>query len=124
MKAKPFHTFHIPCDVYRNGINVLLTKDIIKAVKYVETKLVATNIKPKDFRGAGKVFYRKEFSPVLWLSRFPRTPFEIGTATHELFHALCKIMWDASTKLNGESEEPYAYLMGYLTEEFFKHKPK
>ena len=46
----------------------------------------------------------------------------IGTIAHECFHATAYIMDVIGCELKEESEEPYAYLLGYLVDEFVKFK--
>lgn len=38
-----------------------------------------------------------------------------STVAHESFHATAKVMYDIGSNLSDESEEPYAYLVGYIT---------
>jgi len=40
----------------------------------------------------------------------------LNTVTHELFHATHAIMTRVGIKLSDDSEEAYAYLIGYLTQ--------
>jgi len=37
---------------------------------------------------------------------------------HEAFHAACSIMRHVDISLTEETEEAYAYLIGYITEQF------
>jgi len=39
-----------------------------------------------------------------------------STIAHEAFHATYKVMSDIGSGLDGESEEPFAYLLGYITD--------
>lgn len=38
-----------------------------------------------------------------------------STVAHEAFHATYRIMYTIGSELAGESEEPYAYLVGHIT---------
>lgn len=47
----------------------------------------------------------------------PKEP-EFNTAIHEIFHATCHILYQCEISENQETEEVYAYLLEYLTNEF------
>lgn len=47
---------------------------------------------------------------------------EVNTITHEILHLVVDILSNSGTKFNSKTEETYAYLVGYLNEEFFKFK--
>ena len=47
-----------------------------------------------------------------------------GTIAHEIFHATCYITKHIGLPLTAESEEAYAYLLGYITVEFYKQLKK
>ena len=52
------------------------------------------------------------------LRSVPKTPFEFGVLAHEIFHAVTFIMHKIGMKLKiMQSDEAYAYLIGYLTKE-------
>jgi hypothetical protein len=44
------------------------------------------------------------------------------TISHEIFHAVVMLMNRVDINLTDDSEEAFAYLIGYLTEEIFKFK--
>lgn len=47
-------------------------------------------------------------------------PENLSTFTHELFHVISYIANQKGLELNSGSEEAYSYLMGFITQEFFK----
>jgi len=47
---------------------------------------------------------------------------EVDTIAHEISHLVVEILHDAGVKFSIRNDEPYAYLTGYLTKEFFKFK--
>jgi hypothetical protein len=54
------------------------------------------------------------------LKKFPDTPFEYGCLQHEVFHAVTYLALSIGLVLEiGVSDEAYAYLVGYLTEQIF-----
>lgn len=57
--------------------------------------------------------------------RFKKDPILTpGIVAHELFHVVAHIHKDVGIKLTDDSEESYAYFMGSLTKEFYKHYHK
>jgi hypothetical protein len=51
-------------------------------------------------------------------------PYQLGTLTHEIFHAVNFIAENRGLTLTTSSEEAYAYLIGYITESFFEDYQK
>lgn len=43
-----------------------------------------------------------------------------NTVAHEIFHAVYKILTDKGIICSDNSEEAYAYLIGFVTEQFYK----
>lgn len=41
---------------------------------------------------------------------------QLGSVSHECFHATCKVMNDIGANLDDSSEESYAYLLSYLVD--------
>lgn len=58
--------------------------------------------------------------------RMPKYPkgkervFILACLQHEIFHASCNVMRSIDTKLTKSTEEVYAYIITYLTEECYK----
>lgn len=57
---------------------------------------------------------------IVRLPKRPVTPVEFGTLSHEIFHAVDYIFRRIGMKLGADSDEAYAYLIGYVTEQFWK----
>jgi hypothetical protein len=58
---------------------------------------------------------------ILRLRNFPDTSFDYGCLAHEVFHAVTFIMWKIGMKFKiMKSDEAYAYLVGYLTEQIME----
>lgn len=51
----------------------------------------------------------------------PKSVTDYGTLAHEIFHAVTFILTRIGMSLTNESDEAYAYLIGYLTKEIYKH---
>lgn len=52
---------------------------------------------------------------VLWMPKPPTTPEEKGTLQHEIFHATNCLMEKVGIRLTLDSDEAYAYLIGYTS---------
>ena len=50
---------------------------------------------------------------------FIRDPFKFFYSSHEIFHAVHKILWQRGVYLD-ETAEPWAYTIGYITEWYIK----
>lgn len=58
---------------------------------------------------------------LLRLRHFPDTSFDYGCLAHEVFHVVTFIMWKIGMKFKVmKSDEAYAYLVGYLTEQIME----
>lgn len=68
----------------------------------------------------GRTFHHHEGGQtVIRLPSIPKTPTEIGTLSHEIFHAVSFIFRRIGMKASSNSEEAYAYAIGYVTEQFW-----
>lgn len=51
---------------------------------------------------------------------YPDTPFSYGVVSHEIFHAVDMILKHIGVEFVGGTDEVYAYLIQYVTQEFYK----
>lgn len=56
---------------------------------------------------------------VLRLRHSPSTPKQKGSLTHEVIHAVCRILRSRGVELCEASEEAFTYLGGYITKEIY-----
>ena len=62
---------------------------------------------------------------VIVLNKFtPSIPRKLGTLSHEIFHYITDLLKYKGMSLSEDSEEAYAYLVSYITEEFWKQYNK
>ena len=54
------------------------------------------------------------------MPNIPKTPKDYNTLQHEIFHATTNIMNHIGSKLDEESEEPWAYFIGFLTQKVYE----
>lgn len=117
---KKFKTFHIHAGTYDFGINFVISEDKKRTVKYLQFKLGDSYINESHLDCLGKVFDRHGYCPIVWLPKKPKSPSEVGTLYHELFHIVCCIMRWANIPLSSDSEEAYCHLIKHITRQFFE----
>lgn len=65
----------------------------------------------------GRTVYSQEHNSFFaWIPEKPKTAQDIGFLIHELFHSTYAVMLNIGIPLSDDTEEAYAYTMGYLTE--------
>jgi hypothetical protein len=74
----------------------------------------------------GSFSHKNGCIPAIWLPRYPRSPEEYGTLTHEVHHAVSHILRDwAGMENNEHTEEAFAHAMGFCVSEILsKMKPR
>ena len=71
---------------------------------------------PKAETNSGRTIYKSDpYVMIVWLPCVPTTIDMMDTLSHEIFHATVALMNSIGASLSVESEETYAYLIGYLT---------
>lgn len=68
----------------------------------------------------GFVFNTGSGNNVLWLQNAPKSEVDVNTLSHEAFHAAYDILKRVGVPLGDDSEEAYAYLIGYIVEQVVK----
>lgn len=120
MIKKQFKTFNVHAGTYDFGINFCIGDDIDRAVKYVNFKFELGTITKDDFDCLGKRFFRYGYCPIVWIPKYPNTPNELGTISHEIFHSVCDVMRWANIPLTNETEEAYCHLIKHITKKFYE----
>lgn len=54
---------------------------------------------------------------IIVLKKFDFTPKDLGTLSHEIFHIAFMILDNMGISYSNKSDEAYAYLIGYITEQ-------
>lgn len=86
-------------------------------LKYFDKEEVDDIIKDATFDVKGWTKYTSKFNSYLvWLPNNPKTAEEVGFLVHELFHATYAVMCNVGISLSEDSEEVFAYTIGFLTE--------
>ena len=66
-------------------------------------------------KGHGLTLRLENKSFVLWLKKFPNTPDGFGFLAHEIFHTADLMLRSAGMELSSDSDEAWAYQIGWLT---------
>lgn len=110
--------FVVDVSIYNTYVIVVIGKS-----KYINKYLSKHGFKKIDTsstEGAAGYTFQLEEGILLWLKQKPPfTAFNIGCLVHEIFHCTEFILSRAGIKLSKKSDEAYAYLMGYITENIF-----
>lgn len=114
--------FIINCKVYPFDVMVYFGEDREPLYRNLKKYLSESDIKElREYKyGFAKSVMFPNGQTLLYMKRKPETHFELGTLAHEIFHCTCFIMDRVGIKLTDESDEAYAYLIGYLTNEILK----
>jgi hypothetical protein len=67
----------------------------------------------------GKYVYWNNGFTLIRMKAIPLTPYEFGVLQHEIFHAVTCLMQHVGVILSDESNESYAYAVGFLTKEVY-----
>lgn len=70
--------------------------------------------------GLGRTVMTDSNHTIIRLNEWPVTCNQYGTLAHEIFHAVDFIFRRIGITLSEDSDEAYAYMIGYLTEEIYK----
>ena len=119
----------IPIDLYNRDILFIFGDEPFfrKIVRKYHTQeqtdkiIEAANI---DEHSAGKTIYDKaQNAMIVWMRQLPQTAAELGTLSHEIFHAAQALMISIGANLSEDSEEAYAYLISYITKKVLEAFP-
>lgn len=111
-------TFKIHCGTFDYNIDVVIGKDKELVKKFIKKKHKALpdNINVFDI-AHGMIIRYEGFNPILWLPAKPRTPSELATMSHEIFHLVYTVLSYVGITLSESSEEVFCYLIGHLTKQ-------
>lgn len=84
---------------------------------YHDKEVVDNLLEDFSFGKKGRTVFDPEYNAFfVWLPQKPKTAQETGFLVHELFHASYAILKNIGSDLCDESEEVFAYMLGYVTE--------
>lgn len=118
MERRSKRVIIIPIDIYYSKLYVHFGKDINWFNRWLGRKDLPP-LKAKE----GDAGYTKQFKNgeiAIWIEAFPRTAVLKGYLAHEIFHATDFLLESRSFEIATGSNEAYAYLSGYITQEIYK----
>ncbi len=118
-EEKYFKAFTMSGGTFDTNVGVIITNDTLKALEVISYLHQSLDVTMEDFEVRGICFSSDAFPTIMWLSKPPETIEEISIANHELFHLTSDILRWANVPLDESSEEVYAYMLGYLTKQFY-----
>lgn len=118
----------ISCEVYPFDIMVYFgasTKPIFKELKkYMDEAQLAEaqdTFSFNDSMTSARTAMHTNGTLILWMNGRPTTPHQYGVLAHEIFHAVCFIMDRVGVKYTiMESDEAFAYLIGFITKRIYE----
>ena len=106
------------------AVNFIVGPDDKKVYKYLgETwgdKTVAASNFNEGYTARGRCYFRKGWVPIIWLPRYPKTPREHATLSHECIHAVWHLFEWASLPMTRDNEEVLAHATSHLINGFLK----
>lgn len=111
----------IPIEIYNTDLLVCFGD--VQGVKEALQKYIGDEKTEETMRNFGKVgkttlartCMAANGGVVLWMPSLPSNTRDYGTLAHEVFHAVSYIMKKADVPFSADTEETYAYLIGYIT---------
>src|ERR1700761_7847856 len=115
----PLHIYPVNVIFSFNTTNEQVKKILLK--EGVPKKDIRKNIhKMGELTGGKWAFYREELLGVIRMHTIPATSRDYSILAHEIFHMAATIMEQIGMSLEvGVSDEAYAYLTSYLTEQVY-----
>lgn len=94
--------------------------------RYVAWKLnwptVDAETLPSEF-GRGRFYHRRDYEPIIWLPRWPKSPREYATLTHEVAHVVTAMFDWAGQPINRTCDEAFCHALGYAVAKVLEAKP-
>jgi hypothetical protein len=112
-------SFIVDCGIYPFDVFCYFAEDKEPMYKKLRKWLPESDIQElrKFDYGTAKSVMFPTGQLLLYMKSKPVTYFEYGTLAHEIFHLACFVMERVGIKYSYDSDEAFAYLIGYLTKE-------
>jgi hypothetical protein len=102
-------------EVYSSQINIYYADSIVSCVETIRKKYPLIEPSQEDEEGAGISFSDYPNYPgVYWIIITPGC--SLREITHEAFHTTARLLHEHAVMFDVENDEPYSYLVSYLTE--------
>lgn len=116
---KKASNFIIPLEVYPFDVMVSIGQTDAELKKSLERKSVEWEDK-MCLKGNGLFYMNSQNQSIIRVRFIPVNPVDYGVLQHEIFHAVTFILDRIGMKfMLLKSDEAYAYLVGYLTEQIY-----
>lgn len=108
----------IKLEVYSSDIHIHYADNIVKCIEAIRKKYPKLDPPTDEDEGDGIFFSDYDSYPgEYWIIITPRC--SLREITHEAFHATCRVLHEHSVTFDVENDEPYSYLIGYITETIY-----
>lgn len=98
--------------------------DVLNKISTKKKPVLLTDLRddPEDLKSAeGLAHMYKDGSFFIWSKKKLNSAVDIGTLSHEIFHTVYNMrIYIGSPILTPETEEDWAYMISWLTEQIFK----
>ncbi len=89
--------------------------------KYVSEKAISQAFEKCNFEGKGQMYINQHLGIFfIWMPNKPESAEDVGFLIHEISHAVISIMQTIGVNLSDDSEEIYAYTIGFLTHQIIE----
>lgn len=115
--------FIIPLVVYPFDLAVSINQsndDIEKSLNKYSIDYTDVNVRSESSTRKGRTIIFKGNQTLIRMFEFKKDSIHYGYLAHEIFHAAEFIMERIGMKLCSKSDEAYAYLIQYITQEIHK----
>jgi len=68
----------------------------------------------RGYEARGICYHKTGFVPIIWLPRYPETPREYATFSHEVIHAINHLFDWSATPLSRDTEETFAHSVAHV----------
>lgn len=116
------NSFIVDCGTYPFDILIYFgdsLDDLFKDIKDKLSKADFKGLKRSKFK-VGKAIMLDTNQTVLWLREKPTTARHFGLLSHEIYHCAGFVLRAVGIEYCQETEEAYAYLIQYLTEQIYE----
>lgn len=109
----------IPIDIYNHDLMVHFgsKKSLVDSLsKYVSKKAAEASVKGIEGVTCGHMEFSDRLGVYyIWMPNVPNDNSSWATLQHEIFHFVVALMKKVGIPLSDDTEEAYAYLIGYVT---------
>lgn len=68
----------------------------------------------RGYEARGITYFKTGYVPIVWLSKYPETPREYATLSHEVIHAVYHLFEWAAVPMSRDTEETFAHSVAHV----------